>query len=269
MTSLDYLNVAVQAALEAGAILREKVGRIGFREKGRADLVTEADLAAQKKIAEIVLSKFPDHAFLGEESDGGNQLAEFECGSRSPKNHPFTWIVDPLDGTTNFVHQVPLFATSIGLSRGTELICGVIFNPMNNELFTAAKGHGVFLNGQPIRVSKITELEGALASISFPTQTTLESPDYLAFVRLVPHCQAMRRTGSTAINLAYLAAGRFDAVSCFAPHPWDVVAGVLMIQEAGGIVTQPDGSPFELSNPRLIAAATAELHQHYRETASR
>ncbi|MCF0234420.1 MAG: hypothetical protein HUK22_05505, partial [Thermoguttaceae bacterium] len=191
----EYLEAAVFAAREAGAILAEKLGKIGFREKGPADLVTEADVASQRRVEEILSARFPTHYFLGEESQsslGGaaaalkNVLREDQCGSKAPADKPYTWIIDPLDGTTNFVHQVPFFCTSIGLARGVDLLCGVIFNPISGELFTATRGGGAYLNGVRLKTSDVIRPQNALTSISFPTLTTFHSPDYLAFQRFVP-----------------------------------------------------------------------------------
>lgn len=265
MNLSDYLNAAVEAAQTAGEIMKGKAGHIGFKEKGWADLVTETDVACQKKIAEILLGRFPDSVFLGEEAaETGRFLTEAECGSKAPPEKPLTWIVDPIDGTTNFVHGVPWFGPSIGLAKGNDLLCGVFYNPTLDELYTAAKGGGAFLNGRPIHVSGVTDLEHALASVSFPTRTVPDSPDYLAFQGMIMTCQAIRRIGSTAINLAYLAAGRFDALSCQTAHAWDAAAGIILVQEAGGVITAPNGGPVDLADCGVIGAATPELHAELR-----
>lgn len=262
----DYLARAVEAARAAGTIQAERLGRVGFREKGWADLVTEADELSQKAIIDLLSDAFTDHFFLGEESakgDGKKLLPERACGSGSPESLPMTWIIDPLDGTTNFVHQVPLFGPSIALTRGQEILCGVIFNPISGELWTATRGGGAFLNGRPLRVSAADDLEHALSSVSFPTRTTEESLDLHAFRVLLAESQAIRRIGSTALNLAFLATGRFDLVSCQSAHAWDVAAGVILIREAGGIVSGPGGIPFDLADPGVIAAATSALHRRF------
>lgn len=274
----DFLDVAVNAALEAGAILKDKLGKVGRYEKGPADLVTEADVMAQRKIEEIVLAAFPDHCFLGEESQGktpsfgtaldskvpaSQMLDESQCGSCAPESQPYTWIIDPLDGTTNFVHGVPFFCTSIALARGADILCGVIYNPNDGELFTAQIGQGAFLNGERIKSSSETQLKDALVSISFATQTHEDSPDYVVFKRCVTVCQSMRRMGSTALNLAYVASGRFDAMSCQCAHSWDVAAGVRILLEAGGVATQVDGTPFDLAFKPLLATANQELHEKF------
>jgi len=266
MATSEYMKICEHAALVGGRILRDMLGKAGVREKGRADLVTDADVAAQKAICEIVLGACPDHAFLGEESEGMPSAA---CGmqhgftprlQRGSHTSGFRWIVDPLDGTTNFVHGVPLFASSVALACGNDVICGTVYNPMLEELFTAARGQGAFLNGEPIRTSTVTDFSEALASVSFPTTTESDSPDLLAFLKFLPITQAIRRTGSTAINLAYVAAGRFDLMTCYRSHAWDVAAGVLLVREAGGVISDPSGAPFDLDQGATLASATKILH---------
>ena len=262
MEVMSYRRTAEKAAREAGKILAEKLGKVSFREKHPADLVTEADIASQNLIEEILLSEYPDHFFIGEEQGKPNHLSEQECGLTAPAGNPLTWIVDPLDGTTNFVHQVPHFGPSIALASGNEILCGVIFNPITNECWSAAKGQGVFLNGRPAHVSRVTRPEEALVSFSFPTSISEDSPLLEAFLRLLPHCQAVRRSGSTALNLTYIASGRFDAqFNGSTTHPWDVAAGFLMVLEAGGIVTNDKGGPFDLARPAFLATSTPELHE--------
>lgn len=254
MTS-KHQKVCEHAARVGGQVLQDMLGKVGVREKHRADLVTDADFAAQKAIRDIVLGAFPDHAFLGEESDADETVAA------AKQSGGFRWIVDPLDGTTNFVHRVPLFASSVALAHGNEVLCGTIYNPMIEECFTAEKGQGAFLNGERIRASDVSEIIGSLASVSFPTTMRPDSPDLLAFLKLVPETQAIRRTGSTAINMAYVAAGRFDVMTCYGANAWDVAAGVVLVQEAGGIVTAPDGNAFDLDAGATLAVANGELHE--------
>ena len=252
---MNYLKVCEAAAYEAGALLKEKVGKVGFREKRRADLITEADTQAQEIIRRIVGESFPDHAFLGEESPGAS------ANSFQNQTDQFCWIVDPLDGTTNFVHQVPFFCTSIALARGNELLCGVIYNPLTGEFFSAEKGGGAYLNGERLQVSEVNEPENALVVVGFPTNTQPDSEDLQAFLKAVPVAQAIRRTGSTALNLAYIAAGRYDAMWGFSTNAWDIAAGILLIQEAGGIVVSVDGGPVSLERPRFLCAANGTLLQ--------
>ncbi|MCL2118092.1 MAG: inositol monophosphatase [Planctomycetaceae bacterium] len=253
MTTSEYQKVCEYAARIGGQVLRDMLGKVGVREKGHADLVTDADFAAQRAVREIVLGAYPDHLFLGEESDA-NEVAAASGASG------FRWIVDPLDGTTNFVHGVPLFASSVALASGKEVLCGTVYNPMLEECFTAAQGEGAFLNGIPIRTSGVTGFSEALVSVSFPTTTCTDSPDLLAFLKFVPESQAIRRTGSTAINLAYIAAGRFDLMTCYGSNAWDVAAGVVLVQEAGGVISDPSGAAFDLDKGATLASATKTLH---------
>jgi len=254
-----YLSVCEDAARAAGKIIRDLLGTPHIRhKKNPSDLVTEADLTAQRAIESIVLGAFPDHRFLGEE------------GSLTPASQQGTseycWIVDPLDGTTNFVHGVPLFGTSIALARGTDVLCGVFYNPMTEEFFSAAQGCGAFLNGAPIHTSTCPATEEALVAVGFPTEVEPDSPDLLAFLRTIPLCQSLRRTGSSVLNLSYVAAGRFDATWSFTTHPWDIAAGIVLVKEAGGLVTKPDGSLIDLGDPAPVCAAANEtLHQKLME----
>lgn len=261
MTSLDYLEMAIRAANAGGIVLLDKLGKIGYQEKSPSDLVTEADVESQKIIADILLAYDSSHRFIGEEKIGNGQLEEHQCGSGAPSDFPYTWIVDPLDGTTNFVHQVPLFAVSIALTRGIEIVCGVVYNPISKECFGAAKGYGATLNGCRIKTSKIVYPKEALITFSFSPGVTQENLEFQEFLRILPHNQAVRRTGSTALNLAWLAAGRFDVTVCERSHPWDVAAGALLVEEAGGIISAPNGNPFDLAHSSILASATAPLHQ--------
>ena len=256
---MSYLSVCEEAARSAGKILLEMLGTTSIRhKKNPRDLVTEADVAAQKVIESIVLGTFPDHRFLGEE---GN-LTPLSQGNSSE----FCWMVDPLDGTTNFVHGVPSFGPSIALTRGKDVLCGVFYNPMTEEFFSAVQGQGAFLNGKPIQVSTWQTLAESLVAVSFPTSLREDSPDLIAFMKTAPLCQAFRRTGSTALNMAYVAAGRFDATWAYACHPWDIAAGIVLVTESGGIVTKPDGSPIDLSDPAPVCAAANEaLHRQLME----
>ena len=252
ITLSEYQKVCEHAARVGGRVLRDMLGKVNVHEKGPADLVTDADYVAQNVIRDIVLDAFPDHVFLGEESDVNDVMTLPTSGYR--------WIVDPLDGTTNFVHGVPLFASSVALVHGNDVLCGTVYNPMLEECFTASLGIGAYLNDVPIHVSRVTEVTDALVSVSFPTTTCPDSPDLLAFLKFVPQAQAIRRTGSTAINLAYIAAGRFDLMTCYGCNAWDVAAGVLLVQEAGGVISDPSGRPFDLDRGATLAAATQILH---------
>ncbi len=200
---MDYLDVCQQAVRRAGKVLRARLGKVSVRLKGRADLVTEADLAAQEVIRQTVLGAFPDHILLGEE-DASPRLGPMPAGG-------FRWIADPLDGTTNFVHQVPLFGVSLALEHDGKLLVGAVYDPIRDECFTATAGRGAMCNGQPIHTSQVKTLGDALVAAGFPAVVEADARELRLFVAAVQVCQALRRTGSAALNLAYVAAGRFDA----------------------------------------------------------
>jgi myo-inositol-1(or 4)-monophosphatase len=257
----DYARICEEAVRAGGAVLLEKIGRVEAREKGRADLVTEADLASQEVVRRIVLDAFPGHSVLGEEDGLGRDP---RAGRESGPPAEYRWIVDPLDGTTNYVHQVPHFCVSLALERSGELLVGAVYDPVAEECFAAAVGAGARLNGKPIRTSDVSDLSQALATVGFPAVVTAESPDLRLFLAALGRCQAIRRTGSAALNLCYLAAGRFDASWCFSTKAWDVAAGALLIVEAGGTVTAPDGGPFALLSGQYLAAANRTLQAQLR-----
>jgi myo-inositol-1(or 4)-monophosphatase len=257
---LDYLDAASEAARRGAAVLEEWRTKFSVREKGHSDLVTEADLGSQRAVRDYLTGRFPTHGFVGEE-EGASK-------SRPGPGAPPTWIVDPLDGTTNYVHDIPAYCVSIGLQIDGELAVGVILDPRQNELFAAAKGHGATLNGKRLHTSKSTQLSDAVLSTGFPPdvrgqERTLDWWRHFSFIT-----RSLRRTGSTALNLAYVAAGRFDGYWAFDNFAWDVAAGVVLIREAGGIVTNTDGSPFDAftsdglaSNGPLHPLLLAELRK--------
>jgi len=251
--TLSYLEICEKAVRAGGKVLLEKWGRVAVHEKGRADLVTEADLVSQETVRRTIFDAFPDHDLVGEEDPPGRQ----ESTIRSE----YRWIVDPLDGTTNYVHRVPHFSVSLALERRGELLAGAIYDPVADECFTAGRGEGSRLNGNPIRTSGVARLSDALAAIGFPAVVRPDSPDLRAFFEAVTACQAIRRTGSAALNLAYVAAGRFDACWSFSTKAWDAAAGALLIREAGGAVTDPRGTPFVLDCGHFLASATPPLHR--------
>ncbi|MDO4550186.1 MAG: inositol monophosphatase family protein [Planctomycetia bacterium] len=253
-----YLAVCKDAAHAAGNVLKDFIGRIHVREKGRADLVTEADVAAQEKVKEVVSRAFPDHVFLGEE--------DTPCSdSERAREGVFRWIVDPLDGTTNYVHGVPFFGVSLALECGGELLVSAIYAPLLGEFFSAAKGHGAFLNENPLSVSRTREVQQSVIAVGFPPVIRYDAPGLLAFLNCLCECQAVRRTGSTALNMAYVAAGRFDACWNFSTKPWDMAAGALLVQEAGGTLTTITGDDFFIDQNTFLVAATPELHKDFRE----
>lgn len=249
------LNVFAEAAREAArrgaAVLEEWRNRFQVREKGRADLVTEADLGSQKAIFSYLATRFADHAFLGEEEGGPK--------GRPGPGAPPTWIVDPLDGTTNYVHDCPLYCVSIGLEVGGELVVGVVLDPSRHEMFWAAQGMGAWVNERRLQVSQTSSLDEALLSTGFPPDVTGQERtlDWWRYFSL--RTRSLRRTGSTALNLAWLAAGRFDGYWAFDNHVWDVAGGTVLVREAGGILTNTDGSPFDPYTPDAIGSNRA-LH---------
>ena len=255
----DYLRVCEEAVRLGGRVIQDWVGRFDVRQKGPADLVTQADLASQEAVRKTVLGAFPTHSLLGEEK-GPNEPAMARAEYR--------WIVDPLDGTTNFVHGVPHYAVSLALERNGELLVGAVYDPLLEECFTAAVGQGACLNGQPIHASRVAALPDALAVCSFPPSVREDSPDLLLFLKLIGSTQGIRRTGSSALNLCYLAAGRFDLYWSYSTNIWDVAAGVLLLREAGGYVTSPTGGDFRLEEAHFLAAANQELHARLRDIAA-
>jgi myo-inositol-1(or 4)-monophosphatase len=227
--------------------------RFAVREKAPADLVTEADLASQRRVREILLGAFPDHGFLGEE--GGGDGRDGRSGT------PYRWIVDPLDGTTNYVHGVPIYCVSVALEKSGRIVVATVYNPVTQQCFTAVEGRGAYLNGDRLKTSGVTCLADSLVAVSFGNKADRNSLEVARFVEILPTCQAIRRFGSAALNLCMLAAGRIDVYWATSTHTWDMAAGLLLVQEAGGVITGIDGSPVDLADPRFAAAATEPLHK--------
>lgn len=238
MTTLrDYELAAQEAARKAAVVLEEWRQKFQVREKARFDLVTDADLASQKTIQAYLSECFPDHAFLGEEDVGAKV--------RPGPNSPPTWIVDPIDGTTNYVHDCPLYCISIGLQVAGELVVGVVFDPCRDEMFHAARGTGAWLNEAPLKTSTAPRLEEALVATGFPPDLRRHELTLDWWRHFSLKVQSLRRTGSTALNMAYVAAGRFDAYYAFDNHVWDVAGATVLVREAGGLVTNVDGSEYD------------------------
>jgi len=234
---------AVETALEAGALLKKRFSESHeIRYKGEIDLVTEADGMAEELIVKKIEQAFPSHDILAEER------RETATGST------FRWIIDPLDGTTNYSHGYPVFSVSIALERKGRVILGVIFNPMLEELFTAEMNGGAFLNGNRLRTSPTDSLNRSLLATGFPYDIRENRDNNLSYFNaLAVRVQAIRRAGSAALDLAYVAAGRFDGFWELRLRPWDTAAGVLLVEEAGGTVSEIGGSPFHLLSPSLLA----------------
>jgi myo-inositol-1(or 4)-monophosphatase len=245
------LNIAVRAARRAGDLIVRNVDRVptlGIRSKSRNDFVSEVDHMAEREIIETIRRTHPDHGFLGEESgrSGGDE---------------FVWIIDPLDGTTNFLHGFPVFAVSVAVEYRGRLEHGVIYDPLRQELFTASRGDGAQLDGRRIRVSKQTALEGALVGTGFPFRENIAHVDaYLAMLKTVMlQTAGIRRPGAAALDLAYVAAGRLDAFWEIGLKVWDTAAGILLITEAGGRVGTLAGN--EYRNSGHIVGGTPKVYE--------
>lgn len=252
----DYIKICEEAVRAGGATVQDWIGRFQVHEKGPADLVTQADLTSQEVIRRMVLGAFPDHCFLGEE----------EAGNGGPiRRSPYRWIVDPLDGTTNYVHQVPHYAVSLALEHEGEVLVGAVFDPVLKECFAAVLGRGAWLNGRPIHTSTVPELSQALGATGFPANLPPDNPDLPVFIEAAYRCQSVRRMGSSSLNLCYVAAGRFDVYWSFSTKIWDVAAGALILREAGGVISAPDGGDFVLEDARLLAAANQPLHAKFQD----
>lgn len=241
----DALEIALQAAVAAGEVLRAAVASGGARRidhKGGVDLVTEVDRAAEDTVRGVLARLSPDIPVLAEE-DGG----AWDTDTR--------WIVDPLDGTTNFVHGLPHFAVSVALELEGRVVAGCILDPSRDELWAGAQGHGATLNGRPTQVTKTDRLASALLATGFAYDRRERAAHYLAFVQaFMERCQGIRRAGAAALDLAWLAGGRIDGFWEFGLSAWDVAAGVIIVQEAGGQVTEIEGGPLHLRAPRLLAS---------------
>jgi len=243
-----YINIAVRAARKAGTtIIRymERLDALKIYEKGVNDFVTVVDKAAEADIIEIIQKAYPDHAILGEET-----------GEHPGNESPYTWVIDPLDGTMNYIHGFPQFAVSIGILYKGQIEHGVIYDPLSQDLYTASRGEGAQLNAKRIRVSTRKSLEGALIGSSFPFSDR-ETPqlDYHVdiFKKVFLQCGDVRRIGSAALNLAYIASGRLDGFWESHLKPWDIAAGVILVREAGGYVSDFVGEQHFLESGEIIA----------------
>lgn len=252
-TLKNYLEIATEAALAAGRVLQDYWGNLSqVEEKGRSgDLVTNADRASEEVILEIIQRHFPDHSFLAEES---GQLGKTQAD--------YLWAIDPLDGTTNYAHQYPIYAVSIGLLIAGVPQVGVIYNPSREELFRAGKGLGASCNRHPIRVSKTTTLDQSLLVTGFAyDRRETEDNNYAEFCHLTHLTQGVRRSGSAALDLSDVASGRVDGYWERGISPWDVAAGIVLVEEAGGTVSAYDGSAISLEEGRILATNQLLHHQ--------
>jgi myo-inositol-1(or 4)-monophosphatase len=237
-----YTEVASAIALEAGSLLRYYFERrVAFEMKGEYDLVTEADKASEKLVVERLKQQFPDHGVVAEEGGGHNSSSGYR------------WFVDPLDGTTNFAHSYPVWNVTLALEKDGELIAGVVFNPNRDELFACERGSGSFLNGRRIHVSKANRVADSLLCTGFPNHNRAVNPNIHYFHELAMSAHGVRRSGSAAIDMSDVACGRLDGFWEIGLSPWDMAAGILLIEEAGGVCTDMAGGKHHLKSPHILA----------------
>ena len=246
----NFKDFAREAAREAGAFLKSKLSSVHKIDyKGDINLVTEADIISEEMITSKINHQFPDHDILAEEF------------THTSKGSDFRWIIDPLDGTTNFAHGYPVFCVSIALQKLDEIIIGIIYNPMLEEMFEAEKGKGAFLNGRKIQVSNTMRISEGLVATGFPYDIREDAQNNLNyFNEMIMNARAIRRAGSAALDLSYVAAGRFDGFWELKLNPWDTAAGWLIIEEAGGVVTDIKGDGYYLESP-VILASNGRIHK--------
>lgn len=245
-----YLEVAITAAKEAGKIQLHHFGQPqSVTYKGEFDPVTEVDGLCDEAIQRTIRHTFPDHDILTEESPFRE------------KGSSHRWIIDPIDGTTNYARGFPFFSVSVGLEFDGEVTLGVVYYPILGELFVAEKGKGAFLNGKKVAVSQTDQLKRSLLATGFPYDVQKNSDLYLGYFRLfIQKCLAIRRPGSAAIDLCYVAAGRFDGFWELSLKPWDTAAGILLVTEAGGRITDPQGRPFNIYSGGFLVASNGLIH---------
>jgi myo-inositol-1(or 4)-monophosphatase len=247
---MPYLETAVEIAREAGALLSNYFERrVPFELKGEFDLVTEADRASERLVVERLRSHFPSHSIVGEEGGGYESSSEYR------------WFVDPLDGTTNFAHSFPVFNVTLGLERAGEAVAGVVYDPIRQEMFTAERGSGAYLNNRRIKVSPIKRLADSLASTGFPSRKRHHNVNIHFYYQLAMASHGVRRTGSAAIDLAYVACGRLDFFWEFGLKPWDMAAGTLLVREAGGRTSDMRGAAHSITGSEHLLADNGALHE--------
>jgi myo-inositol-1(or 4)-monophosphatase len=238
----SYLETSAEIAREAGALLAKYFERrVTFELKGEHDLVTEADRASERLVIERLRSHFPSHSIVAEEGGGHTGTSDY-C-----------WYVDPLDGTTNFAHGFPMYNVTLALEHAGSLVAGVIFDPEHNEMFSSERGSGAYMNNRRIRVSKVNRIEDALVATGFPSKKRHQDVNVHFYYQLAMITHGVRRAGSAALDLAYVASGRLDAFWEFGLNPWDMAAGILLIEEAGGKCSDMKGAPATLRGPHLLA----------------
>jgi myo-inositol-1(or 4)-monophosphatase len=247
----EFLGTAFRAVILSGDFIRKNIGKISKDDidiKQASDFVTHVDKESEQIIINVIKKNFPDHIFLTEES-----IKEHDSDN-------YRWIIDPLDGTTNFIHSYPVFSVSIALDFQREIILGIVYDPVRDEMFSAEKGKGAFLNGRPFRVSSINGLDSSIIATGFPFRNKGMIDDYLKlFKNIFQKVSDIRRAGSAALDLAYLACGRCDGFFELGLSPWDIAAGSILIKEAGGIITDFSGNSDYLSTGNIVAGTPA-LH---------
>ena len=247
---MNYLETAVDIAREAGALLAHYYERrIGFELKGEFDLVTEADRASEKLVVERLRTHFPSHGIVAEEGGGHESSSEF-C-----------WYVDPLDGTTNFAHGFPMFNVTLGLLRSGEQVAGVVYDPVRQEMFSAERGAGAYLNGRRIHVSQAARLRDSLGSTGFPSIKRHNDVNIHFYYQIAMASHGVRRTGSAAIDLAYVSCGRLDLFWEFGLKPWDMAGGTLLVKEAGGRVSDMQGAAHSVTDSTTLLVDNGLLHE--------
>ncbi|MDF1757982.1 MAG: inositol monophosphatase family protein [Legionellaceae bacterium] len=241
------LNIAINAARLAGDIIQrnsDQLDRIKIMQKNQGDFYSEVDVKAEQAIINTILKAYPDHGINAEES--GNYQEDSD----------YIWIIDPLDGTKNYLHSFPFYAVSIALSYKNRIEHAVVYDPIRHECFSSSRGSGTKLNDRRIRVSKTTKFNQAMLSSGIPVRSETLSERYLnAFQSFTENCGGMRSTGSAALDLAYLAAGRIDGVYALSMQPWDIAAGVLLVQEAGGLISDHSGREDHMKSGDVIAGS--------------
>ncbi len=249
----NWRIVAEKAAVEAGTLIRQMLTQpLHVQIKGYRDLVTDADIAAQKLITDQVRSYFPDHTFLAEEKN-----------SELPSGGEVRWMIDPVDGTTNYSRGIPIFCVSIAVAVAEQVVVGVIYDPMREELFSALHGAGATCNGQPLHVSSTTILNEAIAALDWGRQQTIRQNSLNALTIFAHKVRSIRAVGSSALALAWVAAGRLDLYLNFNLSAWDIAAGMLLIHEAGGLTSGLDGQPIPLVENVPCLASNRVLHQPF------
>jgi len=244
----EYLELAKNSALKAGKIITKNLGeKIEVGHKGKYDLVTKMDMKSEKYIVESINERFPDHDIVTEETDLGGTGSDY------------VWYIDPISGTTNYAHSLPVFSVSVGLTYQGKVIAGAANDPLREELFYASKGNGAYLNNEEIHISDVDKLKDAVLGTSFPYDEDERKVNLKYFNKLMPNVQGLRRSGSVAVDLPHVACGRMDGFWAIHLKPWDLAAGKLIVKEAGGKVTKLDGDEHHVREP-YIMATNGKIH---------